>query len=274
MPAWNTDQALDLIHEHKVNHFFAVPTMLELLLAAARERSSALASVRWILSGGAPMPLHLPREFADLGIPLLESYGCTETAGAAVTMDSAHALSKTGSIGKPFLHTDVRIVRSDGEEAATDEVGEIQVRASHVFAGYWNNTAATRAVFDGEWLMTGDLARRDADGYYFVVDRKKHVIICGGENVYPAEVEQVLGSHPSIIEVAVVGTPDPKWGETVRAVVVLRPGCALSLSEAREHCREKIANYKMPTSLTISAEPLRRTATGKLMKAEIQAIAL
>ncbi|MDT4888088.1 Long-chain-fatty-acid--CoA ligase [compost metagenome] len=107
-----------------------------------------------------------------------------------------------------------------------------------------------------------------------MVDRKKHVIICGGENVYPAEVEQVLGSHPSIIEVAVVGTPDPKWGETVRAVVVLRPGCALSLSEAREHCREKIANYKMPTSLTISAEPLRRTATGKLMKAEIQAIAL
>ncbi|MGO4392304.1 class I adenylate-forming enzyme family protein [Variovorax sp. M-6] len=273
MPGWNAEQALDLIRVHKVNHFFAVPTMLELLLAAARERSSDLASVRWILSGGAPMPLHLAREFSELGIPLLESYGCTETAGAAATMDAAHVLSKPGSIGKPFIHTDMRLVDADGNEPATGEIGEVQVRAPHVFEGYWNNKAATDAVFDGEWLMTGDLARRDADGYLYVVDRKKHMIICGGENVYPAEVEQVLGTHPAIAEVAIVGAPDPKWGEAVRAVVVLRPGCALSLGEAREHCQGKIASYKMPTSLTISPEPLRRTVTGKLMKAEIQAIA-
>lgn len=273
MPAWNAVQALELIREHKVNHFFAVPTMLELLLAAASERSSDLASVRWILSGGAPMPLHLARAFADLGIPLLESYGCTETAGAAATMDVGHVLSKPGSIGKAFIHTDVRIVGADGTETAPGEIGEIQVRAPHVFAGYWNNKAATDAVFDGEWLMTGDLARQDADGYLYVVDRKKHMIICGGENVYPAEVEQVLGTHPAVAEVAVVGTPDPKWGEAVRAVVVARPGRTISLDEAREHCRGKIANYKLPTSLIISAEPLRRTVTGKLMKAEIQAAA-
>jgi fatty-acyl-CoA synthase len=150
------------------------------------------------------------------------------------------------------------------------EIGEIQIRAPHVFAGYWNNPSATKAAFDGDWLLSGDLGRCDVDGYIYVVDRKKHMIISGGENIYPAEIEQVLGEHPAIAELAVIGYPDPKWGEGVGAVVVLRPGQSLSLEDIGAFCHGKIAGYKVPTRLTISCDPLRRTVTGKLIKSEIR----
>ena len=272
LPAWDPELALSVIRDRRINHFFAVPTMLETLLEAARRSSADLCTVRWILSGAAPMPQRLVRGYADLGIPLLQSYGCTETAGAATCMDLDHIDKKPGSIGKAFFHAEVRVVAARGGETAPDEVGEIQVRAPHVFTGYWNNESATQAAFAGDWLLTGDLGRRDEDGYLYVVDRKKNLIISGGENVYPAEVEQVLCEHPAIAEVAVVGAPDPKWGETVCAVVVLRPGHSLTLAEIRSYCQDRIASYKIPVRMTLSPQPLLRTATGKLVKSEIQAL--
>jgi fatty-acyl-CoA synthase len=270
MSSWNPEQALGLIQRHGVHHFFAVPTMSESLLLAAQRHNAELSSVRWILSGGAAIPGHLVRAFADRGIPLLDSYGCTETAGAAVCMDLDHFLDKPGSIGKPFMHTDVRVMATHERQAGPNEIGEIQIRAPHVFAGYWNNPTATKAAFDGDWLLSGDLGRCDGDGYIYLVDRKKHMIISGGENIYPAEIEQVLGGHPAIAELAVVSYPSPKWGEGVGAVVVLRPGHSLSLEDIGTFCLNKIANYKVPTRLKISPHPLRRTVTGKLIKADIR----
>lgn len=270
MTGWNPDMALGLIQRHGVHHFFAVPTMSESLLVAAQRCNADLSSLRWILSGGAAMPAHLVRAFTDRGIALLDSYGCTETAGAAVCMDLDHFLDKPGSIGKPFMHTDVRVMATQDRLAGPEEIGEIQIRAPHVFAGYWNNPGATQAAFDGDWLLSGDLGRCDADGYIYLVDRKKHLIISGGENIYPAEIEKVLGEHPAIAELAVIGYSDPKWGEGVGAVAVLRPGQSLSLDDIGVFCRGKIAGYKVPTRLTISCEPLRRTVTGKLIKSEIR----
>lgn len=270
MSGWNPDEALDLIQRHGVHHLFAVPTMSESLLLATQRCNADLSSLRWILSGGAAIPSHLVRDFAVGGIPLLDSYGCTETAGAAVCMDLDHFLDKPGSIGKPFMHTDVRIMATRERPAGADEVGEIQIRAPHVFTGYWNNPIETKAAFDDGWLLSGDLGRCDVDGYIYLVDRKKHMIISGGENIYPAEIEQILGAHPSIAELAVVGYPNPKWGEGVGAVVVLRPGHSLSIDDIGNFCRGRIASYKVPTRLMISSLPLRRTVTGKLIKTEIR----
>jgi acyl-CoA synthetase (AMP-forming)/AMP-acid ligase II len=245
MRAWDARQSLALIAKHRVNHFFAVPTMLSSLLA---EHPTDLGSLRWLLTGAAPTPPQLFRDFAARGVTLLDSYGCTETAGAATCM------------GKPFLHAEVRLVDD-----------EIQVRAPHVFSGYWNDAAATQAAFSDGWLLTGDLGRYDTQGNLQVVERRQDMIISGGENVYPAEVEQVLAAHPAIAELAVVGVPDAKWGEAVCAVAVLRPGHNLSLSDLRAHCDGKIASYKMPSRLVVREEALPRTATGKPMKHLVRA---
>jgi fatty-acyl-CoA synthase len=240
MRAWDAREAVSLIQHHGVHHFFAVPTMLASLLAAGGD----LASLRWLLTGAAPTPAELFEGFEKRGVVLIDSYGCTETAGAATCM------------GKPFLHAEVRL--------ASD--GEIQVRAPHVFAGYWNDPAATQAALADGWLQTGDIGRYDGEGRLQVVERKKDMIITGGENVYSAEVEQLLATHPAIAEVAVVAAPDARWGEAVCAVVVLRQGQALDLASLKGFCVGRIAGYKVPTRLVVRESALPRTVTGKPMK--------
>jgi len=243
MPAWSADEALRLVAEHKVNHFFAVPTMLAALLQQAGD----MGSIRWLLTGAAPTPPEMFDAFARRGVELIDSYGCTETAGAALCR------------GRPFRHVEVQLVD-----------GEIRVRGANVFAGYWKDQAASEAALAGGWLATGDLGR-EHDGQIRIVDRKKDLIISGGENVYPAEVEAVLEHHPALAELAVLGVPDAKWGEAVCAVVVLKPGQNVTLEELRRYCEGKLASFKQPSRLVVRASPLPRTATGKPMKNALRA---
>jgi fatty-acyl-CoA synthase len=268
--AFEPGAVLRLVAAEKVAHFFAVPAMLRALLEHPDFAAADLSSLRWILCGGAPVPTALIAAFAARGVPVMQTYGATETAGPATAVDRDHASSKAGSAGLPYFHTDLRIVGRGGAEVPAGAIGEIQVRAPHLFAGYWRNPEATAAAFAGDWLKTGDLGRRDAEGYLYIVDRAKDVVISGGENVYPAEIEAVLAAHPGIAEVAVVGLPDPEWGEVPCAVVVAKPGETVSLEGIREFCAGKLARFKLPRRIAVSAAPLPRNATGKLLKAEIR----
>lgn len=270
-PAWVPEGVIEAIESQRVDHFFAVPAMLESLLAAVTERGEGLARLRWIMTGAAPLPLRLIEAFRSLGVPVLQSYGATETAGPATCVDLDHVGAKAGSIGRPFFYSDVRVVRSSGEPAVPEEIGELQVRGPHVFAGYWNDPEATHRAFANGWLVTGDVGYRDAEGFFYLVDRKKDLIISGGENVYPAEVELVLAEHPAIAEVAVVGVPDARWGEAVCAVVVQRTGHTVDLAAISAHCQGRIARYKIPTRLVISERALPRNATGKVLKSAVRA---
>lgn len=269
--AWEPAAILSLIAEERVNHFFAVPAMLRSLLEHPSFAAADLSSLRWILCGGAPVPRELIAAAHERGIPVQQTYGATETAGPATLVDLAHALEKSASAGLPYFHTELRIVGARGSELPSGEIGEVQVRAPHVFAGYWRNPEASRAAFDGDWLRTGDLGRRDAAGYLYLVDRAKDVIISGGENVYPAELELVLREHPSVADVAVVGAPDPAWGEVPCAVVVPKADADLTLESLRTFCEGKIARFKLVRRLVLRTEPLPRNASGKVLKHELRA---
>lgn len=269
--AWEPGAALRAIAAERVNHFFAVPTMLRSLIEHPDFATADLSSVRWVLCGGAPVSADLVAAFAARGIPVQQTYGATETAGPATLVDAAHIAAKPGSAGLPYFHTDLRIAGPDGAELPAEAIGEVQVRAPHVFAGYWRNAAATAEAFAGDWFRTGDLGRRDADGYVFVVDRAKDMIKSGGENVYPAEIEAVLGAHADVAEVAVVGAPDPRWGEIPCAVIVPRPGRRPDADGLRAYCEARLARFKVPKRFEFQQAPLPRNATGKLLKPAIRA---
>ncbi|MDH3232921.1 MAG: long-chain fatty acid--CoA ligase [Alphaproteobacteria bacterium] len=270
MPAWEADIALALIDREGINHFFAVAAMLEGLAQAPDYDSADLGSLRWIMSGGAPVPVELIHRFAERGIPVIQTYGSTETAGPAVVVDIANAAAKAGAAGLPFFHTDIRIIDENGAPLPPDQPGEVQIRAPHVTSGYWRDDEATARAFDGDWFRSGDIGRLDADGYLHILDRKKDMIVSGGENIYPAEVERVLASHPAVAEVAIIGAPDPRWGETVCAVVFPAPGGAPTLEALIEHCRHDLARYKHPRKLVIRDAAMPRNATGKILKHELR----
>ncbi len=266
-PAWEPAAVLKLIAAERINHFFAVPAMLRGLLGAPGFARADLSSLRWIMAGGAPVPPELIRDFGRRGIPVMQTYGTTETAGPATVVDAAHAEARAGSAGLPFFHTDVRIADAAGTALPADTVGEIQVRAPHLFAGYWRNPAATAEAFAGDWYRTGDLGSLDSGGYLRIRGRSRDVIISGGENIYPAEVEAVLETHPSIAEAAVVGRPDAKWGEVPAAVIVSGPGATAPDETAlARYCAGKLARYKIPKRVELSETPLPRNAAGKLLR--------
>ena len=270
VPAWDAGAVLRLIAEARIDHFFAVAAMVETLVAHPGFAAADLSSLRWVMAGGAPVPAALVETFAARDIPLLQTYGATETGGPATVVDIDHARTKTGAAGVAFFHTDVRIAGEAGEALGAGEVGEIQVRGPHV-ASYWRDPAATAAARDGDWFRSGDLGYQDGDGYLYVLGRGSELIVSGGENVHPAEVEAVLADLPGIEEMAVVGLPDARWGETVCAVVVLAAGREISLVAVRAHCEGRIAGYKMPRRLAVETRPLPRGATGKIRRGELRA---
>jgi fatty-acyl-CoA synthase len=193
-------------------------------------------------------------------------YGMTETGPTLLVLDPEKAVEKVGSTGLPALHTEVRLVGEDGNEVTEpDLVGEIWVRGPNVTKGYWNRPEATEASFEDGWLKTGDAARRDAEGYYYIVDRWKDMYISGGENVYPAEIENVLYQLPEVAEAAVIGVPDENWGEVGQAIIVVKDGETLSERDVIEHCDGKLARYRQPKSVRFVDE-LPRNASGKLLK--------
>ncbi len=266
-PAWQPEAILDLIAAERVNHFFAVAAMLRGLLDAPGFAQADLSSLRWIMAGGAPVPTDLIRSFGQRGIPLLQTYGATETAGPATAVDLAHAEAKAGSAGLPFFHTDLRIVGEADRALPAGAVGEIQVRAPHLFAGYWRNPAETAAAFACDWYRTGDFGRLDREGYLWIEGRRGDLIVSGGENIFPTEIEAVLEAHPAIAEAAVVGRPDPAWGEVPAAIIVAAPGSvAPGPAELERFCTGRLARYKIPKLVEELEVPLPRNAAGKLLR--------
>ncbi|MFE0137197.1 long-chain fatty acid--CoA ligase [Streptomyces sp. NPDC059037] len=267
--SFDADATLGLVERHGVTAMFGVPTMYEQMARRPRWHTADLASLRVLMCGGAPVPDPLIAAYAERGLAFQQGYGMTEASPGVLYLDAEHAVSKAGSAGVPHFFTDVRVVRPDLTEADAGEAGEVLVHGPHVMPGYWGLPQESAAAFADGWLRTGDAARRDPDGYVTIADRLKDMIISGGENIYPAEVESALLAHPDVVECAVIGVPDPKWGEVPRAVVVAREGAAPDPDALLASLTGQLAKYKIPKSLVVAAE-LPRTASGKLLKPELR----
>jgi len=262
--------ALHAIEHEGVTMASFVAIMLQRLLDLAGERTFP-AHFRCALLGGGPAPLPLLEACVARGVRVVQTYGMTETASQAATLAPADALRKLGSAGQPLLPLELRI-DADGREAAPGEAGEICVRGPMVTAGYYGQPEATAAAIVDGWLHTGDMGHLDAEGFLYVLDRRSDLIISGGENIYPAEVEATLLAHPAVQEAGVVGVPDAQWGQTPVAYVVLRPEHTPSDALAEEliaFCRARLAAYKLPRSISFAAD-LPRTASGKLRRAALR----
>ncbi len=229
-----------------ITHFFAVPAPFQFMMQHPDFETTDLSRLQVAGVGGAPCALTILETWASRGVEVAQGYGMTETSPSSVFIDPADAIRKIGSAGKPVLHTEVRIVREDGTDAGPGEVGELWTRGPNVTPGYWNKPEATAASFQDGWLKTGDAARTDDEGYIYIVDRWKDMYISGGENVYPAEVENVLYQLPEVAEAAVIGVPSEKWGESGMAVLVLKPGTTLDRQRVIAHCVERLAKFKVP----------------------------
>ncbi|MFE6170970.1 o-succinylbenzoate--CoA ligase [Streptomyces sp. NPDC056464] len=267
--AFDPDVTFDLIARHRITFMFGVPTMFDQLARHPRWPSADLSSLRILTCGGSPVPTPLIAAYQQRGLTFLQGYGMTEAAPGTLFLDAEHAVSKAGSAGVPHFFSDVRVVRPDLTPVDAEETGEVVVRGPHVMPGYWGLPDETAASFAEGWFRSGDAARVDEDGYVFIVDRIKDMIISGGENIYPAEIEDLLLAHPDIVECAVIGVPDDKWGEVPRAVVVAREGAALDPDEVLASLSGRLAKYKIPKSVVL-ADELPRTASGKLLKSRVR----
>jgi len=267
-PKFQADEALDLIQLHRVSTTFMAPTLLQRLVDAQRDRPRDVSSLRAIILGAAPCPFELKVRAEEVfGKVVWEFYGATET-GINTVLRPEDQLSRPGSCGTAVPGQEIRLVGPDGEDVPDGEPGEFMVRNSWL-AEYYNRPDATgKSLHDG-FFSVGDIAYRDADGYYYICDRQIDMIISGGVNIYPAEVEAVLHAHPAVMDAAVIGVPDAKWGESVKAVVQLRPGAATSEDQLVAFCAERLAGYKKPRSVDFVDE-LPRDAAGKLLKRAIR----
>jgi fatty-acyl-CoA synthase len=255
------------IARYDVTIAFAVPAMLLFVSQHPDFADADLTTVRSFVCGGAPVPESLIKLYIGRGIQINQGYGLTETAPCVSFLTPEHALAKLGSAGRAPMFIDLRLEDADGEAVTEpDARGEICVRGPNVMKGYWNRPEATAAAIDPEhWFHTGDVGYLDADGFLYVADRIKDMVITGGENVYPAEVESILYAHPDVADVAVIGLPDERWGEAVTAVVVLKPDVSLTLEELREYAGQRLARYKLPSRLEI-IDVLPRNPAGKVLK--------
>ena len=262
---FDADQVFDLIADGGVTLFFGVPTMFAALQRHPRWPEADFSRLKLVISGGAPCPAPIFEAFWQRGVAFRTGYGLTEAGPNNFGLPDALVRHKPGAVGFPLPFVDLRVVGADGAERRPGEVGELQIRGPHVCAGYWGRPEETaRTIVDG-WLRTGDLAMRDDDGCYSIMGRSKDIIISGGENIYPAEVESVLCAHPAVAEAALIGAPDPHWGEVGVAVVAPRPGHTLHADDLLAFAAERLARFKLPRRV-ILADELPKTAAGKLDK--------
>ncbi|UOE96527.1 long-chain-fatty-acid--CoA ligase [Alkalihalobacillus sp. LMS39] len=266
LPKFDPKDVLKAIQKHKVTVFPGAPTMYVSLINEPTIKEYDLSSIETCLSGAAPLPLEVQQKFEKLtGGKLVEGYGLTETSPVAVSTP-IWGKRKEGSIGVPWPDTDVAILSAEtGEFAQPKEVGEVMVRGPQVMKGYWNRPEATAATFKDDWFLTGDMGYMDEDGYFYIVDRKKDMIIAGGFNIYPREIEEVLYEHESIQEAVIIGVPDPYRGETVKAFVVLKDGHSVTEAELDQYCRKNLAAYKTPKLYEFRDE-LPKTLVGKILR--------
>jgi len=271
--SFDPEHLLKTLAEERITFTSLVPTHYIMMLALPEEVKDKydVSCVRKLLCSSAPARRDTKVEIMKYfkNSQLFEAYGSTE-GGLVTLLRPEDQMRKLGSIGREIMGTDrIKLLDMDGHEVPDGDVGELFSRGPALFTEYWNLPEVTKEAFRGEYFSAGDMARRDEEGYYYLVDRKKNMIITGGENVYPSEVEDVVGSHPAVKDVAVIGVPDPKWGETVKAVVILHQGYTPSEQLSREimeYCKGKIAGYKRPKSLDfIKDEEMPRTGTGKIL---------
>ena len=256
---------LEIMQRERATVMFLVPVMWSALTRCPEIDTFDPSHLRWVISGGSPCPIPVLEFFGQRGWTLMEGFGLTETAPTCTVLDAEHVLEKAGSIGRAVRHVECRLVDEGDRDVAVGDVGELLLRGRNVFIGYWGLPQQTAQALRGGWFYTGDLGRVDHDGFITLVDRKKDMIISGGENVYPIEVERVLTEHPQVADVAVIGLPDAKWGETVMAVIVPEPDAEVDGPALIEWCRHRLAHFKAPRSIEVVAE-LPRNATGKLLK--------
>jgi acyl-CoA synthetase (AMP-forming)/AMP-acid ligase II len=276
LPEFTPDAVFDAIETGGVTRLFIVPAALHIMLQQPRCTQVDYSRLKYILYGAAPMPLELLRQCMTVfNAEFIQVYGMTETTGTITMLPpedhDPNGNARMRSAGKPLPGVEIRVVDGAGNDLAPREVGEIWTRSSNNMVGYWNLPDATKStVADGGWIRTGDAGYLDEDGYLFIHDRVKDMIISGGENVYPAEVESAIFGHPDVLEVAVIGIPDDKWGESVKAVCVPRPGASVDPDSVIAWAREKIAAFKVPKSVDV-IDALPRNATGKILRKDLRA---
>ena len=256
--------------EERATMFFGVPAVYLFLSQHPDFDTADLSGVRSWACGGAPMPVPLLERYQERGIVIRQGFGMTETGPTVFLVDDEHAVSKAGSVGLPQMFVEVRIADRDGNDVADGENGELLIRGPAVTPGYWKLPEVTAESIEDGWLHSGDVAMRDEDGYYYIVDRWKDMYISGGENVYPAEVENVLYGHPAVAEAAVIGIADDRWGEVGRAIVVLAEAAEADAGGLIEHCAERLAKFKVPQSV-VYVDELPRNAAGKVLKQDLRA---
>jgi long-chain acyl-CoA synthetase len=269
IPRFDGAKALEVIARDRVTIFEGVPTMFSAMLHQPDPTASDVSSLRVCVSGGSAMPVEVMRSFEEtFGCIVLEGYGLSETSPVA-SFNHPHAERKPGSIGTPIRGVEMRLVDDDGKDVAPDEVGEIAIRGENVMKGYWRRPDETAAAIPDGWFRTGDLARRDEDGYFAIVDRKKEMIIRGGYNVYPREIEEALYEHPAVAEAACIGIKHPDLGEEVCAAVALKPGASADVDELREFVKARVAAYKYPRHVWI-VDSLPKGPTGKILRRAVE----
>jgi fatty-acyl-CoA synthase len=262
---FDIDQLFDQVESLGVTFFFAVPAMFLAMIQHPRWASLDLSNVRLVMSGGGTCPSVVFEAFWEKGVEFKTGYGLTEAGPNTFWLPTEYMKSKIGSVGRPLFHIDVKLVDETGEEVGPGEMGHLLIRGPHVFGGYWNQPEATAETIVDGWLRTGDLARRDIDGDYTIVGRLKDMIKSGGENVYPAEIEDVMHSHPDVAEAAVIPVPHPRWGEVGRGIVVLKAGADISEADLITWLRRQMAHYKVPKSI-VFVESLPKTGADKVDK--------
>ena len=269
-PSFEVGTTFDLIEAERVTMMFGVPAMFTFLAQSPRWARADLSSLRHLLCGGAPVPEPLIRTYQERGLTFLQGYGMTEAAPGALFLAAEHSVAKAGSAGVPCFFSDVRLVAPDGSPAAPGQPGEVYVQGPNVTPGYWGRPEETEKVLSADgWFRSGDVGVADEEGFVRISDRINDMIISGGENVYPAEVESALYGHPAVAECAVIGVPDDRWGEVGKALIVLRPGETPPAGDLVAYLYGRLARYKIPKYVEFVAE-LPRNAAGKLLKARIR----
>ncbi len=271
MRTFDPGQALDYISDRSlgITHFFGVPAPYQFMMQHPKFHGADLSRLQISGVGGAPCALSILEGWTARGVPLVQGWGMTETSPAGTMLDAADAIRKLGSAGKAMMHTEIRIVDDTGKDVSQGDVGELLIKGPNITPGYWNKPEATAQAFTYGWLHTGDAARLDEEGFVYIVDRWKDMYISGGENVYPAEVENVLFQLPQVADAAIIGVPNARWGEVGMAIIVKKPEQTLEEGDVIRHCLGKLAKFKVPQSVAF-VDVLPRNATGKVLKRELR----
>lgn len=262
---FDAENVFALFEKHKVTIFYGAPPMYHAFVNTEAVHNYDATSLRGAFSGAAPLPVVILERFKELtGVEINEGYGLSETA-PTLTTNAAGAVNKPGSVGPPIPGVEIRIVDDNDQDVAPGEVGEIIARGPNIFKGYWRREEETAETMKGGWFHTGDMGRVDEDGYYYIVDRKKDMIVVSGYNVYPIELENVIMRHPKVVDCAVIGVPDDYQGEAVKACIVLKPGEEMSADELKTYCRDHLAAFKLPKHVSFR-DSLPKNPTGKILK--------